>query len=81
MSDTKPPKPLHISPSPLTNRIYVGHVLKSGDVWAANKQDITGEACAAVAMHVLANGEPVVVSANGEPRYRITVVDLLEARK
>lgn len=66
-------KPLHIATSPLTNRIYVGHVLASGDVWAANKQDVTGAACGAVIEHVLANGEPVQVSVNGVPMYEISV--------
>lgn len=40
---------LHVAPSPLTNRIYCGHVLEDGLTWGANKQDVTGEACAAVA--------------------------------
>ena len=42
-------KKLHVVPSPLTNRIYCGHVLEDGLTWGANKQDVTGEACAAVA--------------------------------
>ena len=42
-------KKLHVAPSPITNRIYCGHVLKDQMTWAANKTDVTGEACAAVA--------------------------------
>ena len=66
-------KPLHIDVSPLTNRIYAGTVLQDGQTWATDKQDLTSPACAAVAQHVLANGEPVVVSCNGKPKWEITV--------
>lgn len=69
-------KDLHVATSPLTNRIYTGRVLKDGCTWGSNKTDVTGEACAAVAHHVLANGEPVTVTRNGVPAYRITVEDL-----
>lgn len=73
-------KPLHVGVSPLTNRIYAGHVLKDGMTWAANKQDVTGAACGAVCEHVLANGEQVVVSCNGAPAFRITV-ERIDAQK
>jgi hypothetical protein len=66
-------KQLHVGTSPLTNRIYCGHVLKNGQTWAANKTDVTGAACGAVAEHVLANGDPVEVSCNGKPTFRISV--------
>ena len=69
-------KSLHVGNSPLTNRIYAGTVLKDGRSWGANKQDVTGNACAAVAQHVLANKEPVIVMANGVPKYEITVREL-----
>lgn len=69
-------KKLHVAPSPITNRIYCGHVLKDQMTWAANKTDVTGEACAAVAKHVLANGHPTVITANGVPAFEITVRDL-----
>lgn len=69
-------KQLHVAPSPLTNRIFCGHVLKDGRTWAANKQDVTGEACAAVAKHVIANGAPVVITKDGVPAYEITVREL-----
>lgn len=49
---------LHVGTSPLTNRIYAGHVLKDGATWGDGKQDVTGAACGAVCEHVLANGEP-----------------------
>ena len=69
-------KPIYIGTSPLTNRIFVGHVLRDGCTWASNRQDVTGAACGAVAEHVIANGEPVIVTRNGKPAFRITVEDL-----
>lgn len=68
---------IHIAPSPLTNRIYAGSVLKDGMTWGANKTDVTGEACAAVAKHVLAAGCEITVTSHGKPAYRINV-EMLE---
>ena len=68
-------KPIHIATSPLTSRIFAGHVLKCGTAWAANKQDVTGAACGAVCEHVMANGGTVEVTANGKPKFEITVRD------
>ena len=67
---------LHIGTSPLTNRIYAGHVLKDGRTWGKGKQDVTGPACGAVIELVLANGGPVTVGVNGSPKYEITVREL-----
>lgn len=67
---------LHVGTSPLTNRIYAGHVLKDGMTWGANKCDVTGEACAAVAQHALKNDGTLVVTSNGMPVYEITVREL-----
>lgn len=72
-------KQLHVATSPLTNTIYAGHVLKDGQTWGANKTDVTGAACGAVCEHVIRNGEPVIVSCNGKPKYRITVEELSDA--
>lgn len=69
-------RPLHIATSPLTNRIYAGHVLKDGRSWGEGKQDLTGVACGAVCEYVIRNGEPVVVTANGLPKYEITVREI-----
>jgi len=69
-------KKLHVAPSPLTNRIYCGHVLEDGLTWGANKQDVTGEACAAVAKHALQNDGPLVVTNNDVPAYELTVHEL-----
>ena len=69
-------KRLHVAVSPLTNRIFAGSVLKDGRTWAANKTNVTGETCAAVAMHVIKNCAPVVVTVNGVPKWEITVREL-----
>ena len=69
-------KPIHVQKSPLTNIIYAGHLIHGGQQWGENRTDVTGEACAAVAQHVLTNGEPVIVTGNGKPLYEITVRDL-----
>ena len=67
---------LHVATSPLSNRIFCGSVLKDGMTWAANKTDVSGEACAAVAQHALAKGGTITVTANGEPKWEITVREL-----
>lgn len=67
---------LHVGTSPLTNRIYAGHVAKDGLNWTDGKQDVTGAACGAVCEHVVANGKPVIVNLNGKPRFEISVRDL-----
>ncbi len=64
---------IHIATSPLSNRIFAGKVLKDGMTWGAGKIDVTGEACAAVAEHVLTNGDPVIIINHGVPVYEITV--------
>ena len=69
---------LHVATSPLTGAIYCGSVLKDGQTWAANKTDVTGQACAAVAHHALHRSDgakrvELTVTANGKPAYRITV--------
>jgi hypothetical protein len=70
-------KKLHVAVSPLTGTIFAGSLLKGGRTWAADKQDVTIEALAAVAEHALKFGKPVVVSKpDGTPIYRVTVEDL-----
>ena len=69
-------KKLHIAKSPITNRIYCGGVLKDGVTWASNKEDVTGQACAAVAQHAMERGGKIVVTANGTPKWEITVREL-----
>ncbi len=69
-------KKLHVAKSPITNRIYCGGVLKDGVTWAANKEDVTGQACAAVAQHAMERGGEIFVTANGAPKWKITVREL-----
>jgi hypothetical protein len=69
-------KPLHVAISCLSDRIYCGSILKDDITWASNKTDVTGEACGAVAAHVIANKAPVIVTLNGTPKYEITVREI-----
>ena len=67
-------KQVHIATSPLTNNIYAGYVRKDGRTWSdTNKTDVTHEAIGAVCEHVERFGKPVVVSRNGQPKYRLIV--------
>ena len=66
-------KKVHVAMSPLSKTIFAGHVLKDGKTWGANKTDVTGEACASVAHYVLSAGQPVIVKANGKPKFEIHV--------
>lgn len=67
---------LHVAPSPITDTIFAGSVLKDGMTWGSNKTDVTGEACAAVAQHALAKGGTITVTANGKPCWEIAVREL-----
>lgn len=69
-------KVLHIGTSPITGRIYAGHLLKDGITWASNQHDVTGAACGAVAEHAMNAGKSITVNLNGKPKYRITVEDM-----
>ena len=64
---------LHIACSPLSANIYCGGVQKDGMTWRSNKTEVTGQACAAVAQHVLASGGTTEVTENGKLKYTITV--------
>ncbi|WP_157726264.1 DUF7446 family protein [Xanthomonas citri] len=67
-------KQIHVQKAAITDRIFAGFVSKDGKSWClANRTDVTGEACAAVAQHVLAGGGTIEVTANGIPEYEITV--------
>jgi hypothetical protein len=67
---------IKIATSGLSNRIYAGHIKKNGFEWKADKTDVTGQVCGAVIEHVLNNGEPVSVTVNGVPKYRIIVEEV-----
>ena len=66
-------KQLHVAVSPLTATIYCGHILKSGQEWAVNKTDVTGEASFAVAERTMILGGVTEVRMNDVPIYEITV--------
>ena len=63
-----------IATSPLSGRIFLGKINRKGDTWLDNppKVDVTGDACAAVAIHTLMEGGKTIVTANGKPMYEIT---------
>lgn len=67
---------LHVSTSPITNRIYCGSVNKAGTAWLSNKTDVTGEVMASAAQHAIKAGGSVVVTCNGEPAYRVLVENI-----
>lgn len=69
-------KKLHVATSPLSNKIFAGTILKDGRTWSASKQDVTMDALVAVAEHVLAFGNPVVITNSGVPEFEITVKNL-----
>lgn len=66
-------KRIHIAHSSLSGNIYAGHVLKDGNTWSVNKQDVTGIAIYAVCEHVLDKGGSMVLSMNDVPLYEIEV--------
>lgn len=64
---------IHVGCSPLTGTIYAGKVLKDGQTWAADRQDVSIEALVAVAQHCIHFGKPIEITNNGKLEYRITV--------
>jgi hypothetical protein len=70
---------IRIQKSPLTDRIFAGRINKAGNAWLGEKKDVTGEACAAVALHAMAKGGTIVVTANGKPEWEVTVAPVLRA--
>lgn len=70
---------LRVACSPLTAHIYIGKINKTGDSWLGKpaKVEVTGDACAAVAQHVIMQGGSTVVTANGIPKYEIIVKEIL----
>lgn len=72
---------IHISPSPITNTIFAGHVLKDGVTWGSNQQDVTIEALTAVIDHALRHkkrkGTNVIISSmDGTPEFEIIIKEL-----
>lgn len=67
-------KKIHIGTSPLTGTIYAGHLLKCGKVWAANKQDVTTEALAAVVDYLIHKGKEGVYVALEDDKLRYSLM-------
>lgn len=65
-------KKLHLNTSPLTGTIFAGHVLKCGNIWAANKQDVTIEALGAVIDHLRLKGTDVILE-DADNTYTLTL--------
>lgn len=66
-------KKIRVATSPLSNNIYAGTLLKDQCTWSSNKQDVTIDALVAVAQHVIAFGNPVIITADGVKEFEITV--------
>lgn len=63
-------KAIQLVASLLTKRIYAQLLDGAKD---ADKRDVTGAACAAVAQHVLAHNGVIIVTCGGEQKYEIIV--------
>lgn len=66
---------LRVAHSPLSGRIYCGHVRPGGQVWSGQKTDVTSDVLGAIIEKAKAEGE-LEVTVNGEPRHLIKVLDL-----
>lgn len=67
---------LKLGISPLTYKIYAGHVLKNG-LWGANKIDVTDIAVRCVAEHLLFKEEKLVFEYEGiEYELKVEKVNL-----
>lgn len=64
---------LHIATSPCQTKIYAGHLQKGSRTWAANRQDVTGEALVAAADFLLARGGSTLLGRNGQPEWKLTI--------
>lgn len=66
-------KPFHVGYSPLTKRIYAGHVAKDGQSWLEGKSDVTTEALLAVIGHIEPGNVTTLTAADGSHSFEITV--------
>ena len=70
--------PLRVQLSPLSRKIYVGHINKTGDAWSGEPQDVTSDAIGAV-VNYFGVGNTAIVYENGTPRYEVTVTEIIPA--
>lgn len=57
---------------PLSNRIYVGRINKTGDAWVGGKTDVTGDVVGAV-IQMVGCGMTLTVTDNHGDQFEITV--------
>lgn len=67
---------IKIATAAISGRIYMGRVNKKRDSFLEGKIDVTGDCVNAVCEHVISAGGVTVLSANGTPKYEITVKEL-----
>ncbi|EHP91891.1 DUF7446 family protein [Methylorubrum extorquens] len=66
-------KPFHVGYSPLTKRIYAGHVAKDGVSWLAGNSDVTTEALLAVVGYIEPGNVSTLMATDGSHSFEITV--------
>lgn len=66
-------RPIRVGYSPLTKRIYAGHVAKDGVSWLEGKTDVTTEALLAVIGHIEPGNVTALTAKDGSHSYQIEV--------
>lgn len=66
-------KPFHVGYSPLTKRIYAGHVAKDDRSWLEGKTDVTTETLLAVIGHIGPGNVTTLTATDGSHSYQIEV--------
>ena len=69
-------RPFHVGYSPLTQRIYAGHVAKDGVSWREGKTDVTTEVLLAVVGRIRPGYRQALIATNGGPSYEIEVREI-----
>lgn len=66
-------RPFHVACSPLTKRIYAGHISKDGQTWLEGKTDVSEDALFAV-IRMLGPGTVTTVTAkDGSHAFEVEV--------
>ena len=69
-------KKLKLAKACLTDEIFVGHVLKDGRTWAANRQNVTNDFYETLFL-LVPPGSTLEVTSNGKPKYRIIIEEIV----
>ena len=70
-------KQIKVAASPLTGKIYAGHLIKNNTMWGTNKQDVTMDCLIATIEHCLKFGSTVeITKSDGTVEFEIDVKDL-----